>query len=366
MRLAIAVFLLFSLHFSTGVAKADEDCTAQSPEEMKHMMEATRDVEVIEVRRAAETIPPASLLKGDDRSKFEDRFKQVARAFWDTTEHQKKVTEFLCGKIRSGEFKPTKETYVLTVKELMKESKAERQFWLCAAMKKLETEFPQFETPEAQLALGELYARNARWDYAHPSFGKVLKVQPQNGAALEWDAAVTFNEKTILDPKVVAEELVAFRKVVAVEPDSAEAHYWVGAIDWTGAFNDLQKRLHDYELLGGKTNGQSDAFPDQIRREFVAADGAMIDEGIAQMQAALKISPDFGEARAYLMLLYQLKVNAAAATAEQKKYAKLAEDLRRGLNEFRTRAPRPGRPQIPPPPPPPGTEQQKAPEKPSA
>ena len=352
MKLATGIALLFCVHLGAANAWAQGSCSEGSPEDIKRILEATRNIEIIQVRRAVEAIPPANALKGDDRWKFVDRFKEVARAFWDTPEHQKKVAEFMCKKIFAGAIKG-QDSYLAAISEMMKESRTERAMWLCATMKKLESEFPEFQTPEGQMALVELYARNERWDYARQSIGKVLETEPNNPAALEWNGAITFNEKTLLDPNVIAEVLVKFRKLVAAESGSAEAHYWVAAIDWTGAFNDLQNKLRDYETKAGKPLSELPGVPVSIQDAFIAKDGAMIDEGITRAQAALKISPNFVEARAYLILLYQLKKEECKTAAERAKYAKLAEELIRSLDGLPSRAPRRGRPEIPPPPPPP-------------
>src|SRR5262249_24653595 len=71
----------------------------------------------------------------------------------------------------------------------------------------------------------------------------------------------------------------------------------------------------------------TDPLPAAVRTEYVSKYGSVIDEGIADLQKAIQIRPDYDDAMAYLNLLYRRKADAVESASERANYQKQADDL---------------------------------------
>ena len=56
-------------------------------------------------------------------------------------------------------------------------------------------------------------------------------------------------------------------------------------------------------------------------------DGPLIDEGIADLQKAIQLRPDYDDAMAYLNLLYRRKADTVESADERAALSKQADDL---------------------------------------
>jgi hypothetical protein len=113
-----------------------------------------------------------------------------------------------------------------------------------------------------------------------------------------------------------------------LKPNDPEPYYWVGVIDWTLAFrangelraeynkNNIRKQLKD-----------TDPLPPALRAEYAAKYGPLVDEGIAALQKAIQLRPDYDDAMAYLNLLYRRKADMVESAEERAKLQKEADDL---------------------------------------
>ena len=68
--------------------------------------------------------------------------------------------------------------------------------------------------------------------------------------------------------------------------------------------------------------------PLRCATDYVAKDGPLVDEGIANLQKAIQIKrPDYDDAMAYLNLLYRRKADMVESADERASYQKQADDL---------------------------------------
>lgn len=172
---------------------------------------------------------------------------------------------------------------------------------------------PDWPTPRLYLAIsymnqwipGAQSPENLRFAaQAKEEFGRVLEQNPQDLTALGSMAMIAFNEAT---PLPMEEKLVKLdeaaewhKKRIAADPTQQEAYYSLGVIAytkwapvWLQARTDLEMRSEDPGPL-----------PDEEVRDQLEADyGAIIDDGIQNLQKALDIDPEYDDAMAYMNLL---------------------------------------------------------------
>jgi tetratricopeptide (TPR) repeat protein len=160
-------------------------------------------------------------------------------------------------------------------------------------------------------------------------FKEVLDVDPNNLSAIDGIGSIIFQMAgTPYDPKKFEESKSYHKKHIELNPNHPEPYYWIGVIDWTLAFrangelraeynrNNIKKQLRD-----------SDPLPPALRAEYAAKYGALVDEGIAALQKAIQLRPDYDDAMAYLNLLYRRKADMVESAEERANLQKQADDL---------------------------------------
>ena len=160
-------------------------------------------------------------------------------------------------------------------------------------------------------------------------FKEVLELDPNNLSAIDGIGSIIFQMAgTPYDPKKFEESKSYHKKHIELKPNDPEPYYWIGVIDWTLAFrangelraeynkNNIKKQLKD-----------TDPLPNAPRAEYAAKYGSLVDEGIAALQKAIQLRPDYDDAMAYLNLLYRRKADMVESAEERAKLQKEADDL---------------------------------------
>src|SRR5207248_4213791 len=87
-------------------------------------------------------------------------------------------------------------------------------------------------------------------------------------------------------------------KHIALKPNDPEPYYWIGVIDWTLAFrvnNELRAEYNKNNIK--KQVKDTDPLPASLRAEYAAKYGNLVDEGIADLQKAIQLKPDYDDAK---------------------------------------------------------------------
>lgn len=178
----------------------------------------------------------------------------------------------------------------------------------------------------------------ARGDQAIAEFKDVLELDPNNLNAIDGIGSLLynmsgtppFNEKGFEEAKSYQE------KHMQVKPDDPEPYYWVGVIDWTLAFRANNVMRLDYNKANIKKQVKEDEpLPASIRGEYANKYGALIEEGITDLQKAISLKPDYDDAMAYLNLLYRRKADMVESAEERDNLKKQAEDLVEKVREIK-------------------------------
>ena len=83
----------------------------------------------------------------------------------------------------------------------------------------------------------------------------------------------------------------------------------------------------EYNKTAKKTIKDTDPMPAALATQFQQKYGAIVEEGIADLQKAMGLRPDYDDAMAYLNLLYRQKSDMETTPEARDADVKLADDL---------------------------------------
>jgi tetratricopeptide (TPR) repeat protein len=160
-------------------------------------------------------------------------------------------------------------------------------------------------------------------------FKNILQTNPDNLSAIDGIGSILFQMAgTPYDPKLFEESKTYHQKHIQLKPEDPEPYYWIGVIDWTLAFRANGEMRREYnEKNIRKQVKDTDPLPPALRAEYLAKYGPLVDEGIADLQKAISLRPDYDDAMAYLNLLYRRKADTVESATERASYQKQADDL---------------------------------------
>jgi len=152
---------------------------------------------------------------------------------------------------------------------------------------------------------------------AYDQFQKVLAQDPKNELAVGYIASLLFNEKKL------DEANQWYLKLIQLNPKNKEAFYTLGVIAWTKALvSDGEARAK----LGMKPEEPGPLKDKKVRAEVGAKNGPIVDEGIKDLDTALRIDPEYDDAMAYENLLYRQKADLEDSSEAYKKDVDKAND----------------------------------------
>src|SRR5579864_5724912 len=145
---------------------------------------------------------------------------------------------------------------------------------------------------------------------AFNEFQKVLELDPKD------ENATAYIAKLYFDQKKMDKAMEWYKKVIAINPKNKESFYTMGVIAWS------QWLIPDREARNKMNMKAEDPGPlkdKKIREELKVKYKPMLDEGVANMQKALEIDPEYDEAMAYMNLLIRYRADLDDTTDDYKK-----------------------------------------------
>ena len=159
-------------------------------------------------------------------------------------------------------------------------------------------------------------------------YKEVLAADPNNLSAIDGIGAILYNMGgTPFDAKKFEESKQYHEKHIQIKPDDPESYYWIGVIDWSLAYRANKDMRADYNNKGKKPVRDTDPMPPALSTDFRAKEGAIVDEGIQNLEKAIQIKPDYDDAMAYLNLLYRQKADMESDAKVRDEDIKKADDL---------------------------------------
>jgi tetratricopeptide (TPR) repeat protein len=148
-------------------------------------------------------------------------------------------------------------------------------------------------------------------------YSAVLERDPKNINSVKGIAYLYLQMKKFEDAKTY------YRKAIGLDPNDPEPYYSVAVIDWTQSY---QPRMEERAKAGLKPDEwiMKDKGNKKICEMLREKNTAVIEDGIAMLQKALQIRPDYDDAMAYLNLIYRERGDlqcddAGARAADMKK-----------------------------------------------
>jgi TonB family protein len=126
------------------------------------------------------------------------------------------------------------------------------------------------------------------------NFSRVLELDPSNAVAIASIASLDLNQKKWDEARQWYERLVA------VEPDNADAYYTLGFIDWSRWYPVYQQAQAS---IGMKPDAPGPIPDIRTRQDLKVSYQAVVERGISNMQHALELRPDYSDAMSYMNLL---------------------------------------------------------------
>ncbi len=185
---------------------------------------------------------------------------------------------------------------------------------------------PNWDVPRLYLAMsymsqwipGAESTENSKFaQSALDQFQKVLEKDANNVTAIQSIASIYFNEKKFDQ----AEEWN--KKLIAAKPDSKEAYYTLGVIDWTKF---VQADLEARNKMGMKRTDPGPLKDKKVREELKTQWMPVLDQGIKDTQKALEIDPNYDDAMAYMNLLIRYRADLMDSPEEYKKQSEIADN----------------------------------------
>ncbi len=154
------------------------------------------------------------------------------------------------------------------------------------------------------------------WDAAHDNFIKVLDQEPKNALAIAYLASLYLNEHKWDDARQW------FLKQTAVEPNNPVPYYSLAFIDWSQWYPEYGKARLE---LGMKQDDPGPFKDKKVRAELKDKYGAVIQDGIDNLDKALKLDPEYDDAMTYQNLLYRERADLAESKDEYTAQVKTAD-----------------------------------------
>jgi tetratricopeptide (TPR) repeat protein len=181
----------------------------------------------------------------------------------------------------------------------------------------------------SQYIPGAPSAQNVRsGELALEGYQKLLEKDPKNLSAIDGAGSILylmagqpFNVERMEESKAYQQ------KHIQIAPHDPEPYYWIGVIDWSIAFRSNRALRNDWIKKTSRGLEPSEAMPEEIRQEFTAKYGHVVQEGIQNLTKAMTLRTDYDDAMAYLNLLYREKADLERDPISRDDDLKTADDL---------------------------------------
>jgi len=162
---------------------------------------------------------------------------------------------------------------------------------------------------------------------AKDEFMKVLADNPKDKIALASLASLAYNQATgvpELEKKFerLNEAKEWYKKLVDVDASNKEGFYSLGVIDWAETY---PVRTQARVKLGMKPEDPGPIKDKKVKEDLRQRNLPFIEDGIKDLQTALKVDPDYDDAMAYMNLLYRERADLAESVDDYKKDSDAAD-----------------------------------------
>ncbi len=155
---------------------------------------------------------------------------------------------------------------------------------------------------------------------ARDQFQAVLKDNPTDRTALASLASLSYQEAQGIPKmedkvKKLDESKDWYEKLIAADPQNKEGYYSLAVIDWLKWYPNLMTARAE---MGMKPEDPGPLKDKKVKAELKEKYEPLIDDGIAKLNQALKLDPNYDDAMAYMNLLVREKADLSDTSDEYK------------------------------------------------
>jgi tetratricopeptide (TPR) repeat protein len=167
---------------------------------------------------------------------------------------------------------------------------------------------------------------------AQDEFLRVLEDNPEDDdsrkVAIAYLASLNYQQASGIPKledklKKLDEARTWYEKLVQVDPQNKEAWYSLGVITWAKWYPELMAARTKLGMRPEDPGPLKDA---KVRAELRDKYGAMIEEGIKNLEKALEVDPNYDDAMAYMNLLIRERADLADTPQEYKRDIEIADN----------------------------------------
>ena len=176
-------------------------------------------------------------------------------------------------------------------------------------------------------------------EQAVAEFNEVLRIDPENLSAIDGIGSILYQmAASPFTPAKFEQSKDYHIKHIALKPEDPEPHYWVGVISWTIPFRANSDLRAEYNRNNPRRQlKDEDPLLPKERQQYSSKHRAMVEDGIAHLNRAIEIRPDYEDAMAYLNLLYRRLADMVDSPQERDRLLRDADALVDKVKEIKQR-----------------------------
>jgi tetratricopeptide (TPR) repeat protein len=164
-------------------------------------------------------------------------------------------------------------------------------------------------------------------------FEDVLNKNPENASALAYVGSLYFNMEKMDEAKET------YTRLIAADPSDKQARYTMGVIAWTEAYQPRLDARATYYMkqeepgplkvwcdTNRRLSRKDRAACNEAREGLLEAGLPIVEGGMRHLEKAIELDPDYGDAMAYLNLLYRERADLAETKEEHDADTAQADD----------------------------------------
>jgi tetratricopeptide (TPR) repeat protein len=162
-------------------------------------------------------------------------------------------------------------------------------------------------------------------------YQEVLSADPNNLDAIDRVGSLLNSMGSVpFSPDLMNQSKTYWQKHIALKADDPEPYYWIGVIDWNLAWKSNMAARATYNRVPANYKKQvkdDQPLPGDLRDKFVSEQAKTVEDGLAALNKAVQLKPDYDDAIAYLSLMDRQKADMTADPAQRDALLKTADDL---------------------------------------